>query len=73
MQETKGCVRAETSVSPDGVRNPGLLQSFKGSHSCNDDGKVQTPCPRDTIIGMISDGGMDTLCLLFLTSPHPIS
>ncbi|KIX06223.1 uncharacterized protein Z518_04198 [Rhinocladiella mackenziei CBS 650.93] len=56
IQETKGCVRAETSVSPDGIRNPGLLQSFKGTYSCNDNGKVQTPCPKDTILGMISDG-----------------
>ncbi|KAK5046797.1 hypothetical protein LTR84_007151 [Exophiala bonariae] len=56
MQETKGCVRAATSVSPDGIRNPGLLQSFKGTFSCNDNGKVQTPCPRDQILGMITDG-----------------
>lgn len=59
MQETKGCVRAKTSVSPDGtVVNPGLLQSFRGTHSCNDEkGKVQTPCPREIIEGMVRDGG----------------
>ena len=59
MQETKGCVRAKTSVSPDGtVVNPGLLQSFRGTYSCNDqNGKVQTPCPREIIEGMIHDGG----------------
>lgn len=57
MQETKGCVRAATSESPDGIRNPGLLQSFKGTFSCNDKGKVQTPCPREQILGMITDGG----------------
>ena len=59
MQETKGCVRAKTSVSPDGtVVNPGLLQSFRGTHSCNDkNGKVQNPCPRETIEGMVRDGG----------------
>ncbi|KAH0844130.1 hypothetical protein AYO21_02115 [Fonsecaea monophora] len=58
MQETGGCVRAKTTVSPDGtVRNPGLLQSFRGTHSCNDDGKVQNPCPKDQILGMIQDGG----------------
>ena len=57
MQETRGCVRAKTSVSPDGIKNPGLLQSFKGTFSCNDEnGKVTTPCPRDTIFGMLRDG-----------------
>ncbi|KIY00042.1 uncharacterized protein Z520_04680 [Fonsecaea multimorphosa CBS 102226] len=57
MQETGGCVRAKTTVSPDGtVRNPGILQSFRGNHTCNDNGKVQNPCPKDQILGMISDG-----------------
>jgi hypothetical protein len=58
MQETGGCVRAKTSISPDGtVRNPGILQSFRGNHSCNDNGKVQNPCPKEQILGMIQDGG----------------
>ncbi|KIW73225.1 hypothetical protein PV04_01359 [Phialophora macrospora] len=57
MQETGGCVRAKTSVSPDGtVRNPGILQSFRGNHTCNDNGKVQNPCPKEQILGMIQDG-----------------
>jgi len=57
MQETKGCARAKTSVSPDGtVRNPGIMQDFKGPHTCNEDGKVQTPCPKAQILGMIQDG-----------------
>ena len=57
MQETKGCVRAKTTVSPDGkVRNPGLLQDHDGSHSCNENGKIQTPCPKDQILGMVLDG-----------------
>lgn len=57
MQETKGCVRAKTSVSPNGeVRNPGLMQDHEGTFSCNNDGKVQTPCPEDQIVGMIQDG-----------------
>ena len=57
MQETKGCVRATTSVSPDGtVRNPGLMQDHEGTHSCNNEGKIQTPCPDDQILGMITDG-----------------
>lgn len=60
LQETKGCVRAKTSTSPDGITNPGLLQSFKGNYSCNDNGKVQNPCPKDQILGMVTDGGMAT-------------
>ena len=62
MQETGGCIRAKTSVSPDGtVRNPGLLQSYNGTHTCNDNGKAQNPCPKDQIIGMLQDGGKDRL------------
>jgi hypothetical protein len=57
IQETKGCVRAKTSTSPDGIKNPGLLQSFKGTHSCNDGSKVQNPCPTAQILGMVADGG----------------
>jgi len=57
MQETMGCVRAESSASPDGIHNPGLLQSFKGTYTCNDNGKVSNPCPKDQILGMIRDGG----------------
>jgi hypothetical protein len=58
MQETKGCVRASTSVSPDGtVRNPGIMQDHDGTHTCNNNsGKVQTPCPDEQILGMITDG-----------------
>jgi hypothetical protein len=57
MQETKGCVRASTSVSPDGtVRNPGLMQDHEGTHTCNNEGKVQTPCPEEQILGMVTDG-----------------
>ena len=57
MQETRGCVRAKTSVSPDGIKNPGLLQSFKGTFTCNDEnGKTKSPCPKDQIMGMIRDG-----------------
>jgi hypothetical protein len=57
MQETKGCVRASTTISPNGeVRNPGIMQDHDGSHSCNSDNKVSTPCPDDQILGMITDG-----------------
>lgn len=57
MQETKGCVRAYSSKSPDGIHNPGILQDFMGTHTCNEDGKVLTPCPKEQILGMIRDGG----------------
>lgn len=61
MQETKGCVRASTSISPDGtVSNPGLMQDHEGTHSCNNDSKVQTPCPDAQILGMVSDGTAGT-------------
>lgn len=57
MQETKGCVRASTTISPNGeVKNPGIMQDHDGSHSCNSDNKVSTPCPDDQILGMITDG-----------------
>lgn len=56
MQETKGCVRAASTVSKDGIHNPGLLQDFKGTYSCNDGSKIQTPCPKAQIEGMIRDG-----------------
>ena len=58
MQETKGCVRAPTTNN--GVRNPGLMQSHNGAHSCNDGGNVQDPCPWDEISGMIMDGTAGT-------------
>lgn len=62
MQETKGCVRASTSVSPDGtVRNPGIMQDHEGTHSCNNKDKVLTPCPDDQILGMITDGVSGTV------------
>lgn len=54
MQESKGCVRAPTTAN--GFANPGLMQSFEGTHSCNTNGAVQNPCPYDVIKGMIEDG-----------------
>lgn len=57
IQETKGCVRAATTTTSDGTKNPGLLQDYKGTHTCNDNGKVLNPCPKDQILGMIRDGG----------------
>jgi hypothetical protein len=54
MQETKGCVRAPTTNY--GHNNPGLMQSFDGSFSCNPAGVGTVPCPADTITGMIREG-----------------
>lgn len=56
IQETKGCVRAATTTTGD-AHNVGLLQDFKGNYTCNDGSKVQTPCPKEQILGMIRDGG----------------
>ncbi|KAF2442814.1 carbohydrate-binding module family 50 protein [Karstenula rhodostoma CBS 690.94] len=54
LQESKGCVRAPTTNY--GYDNPGLMQSFQGTHSCNPDGNGVVPCPYDSIKGMIEDG-----------------
>lgn len=54
MQESKGCVRAPTTNY--GFDNPGLMQSFQGTHSCNPNGQGVVPCPYDMIKGMIEDG-----------------
>ena len=43
IQESSGCVRVITTNN--GVRNPGLMQGSDGTHSCNDGGVVQNPCP----------------------------
>lgn len=62
MQETRGCVRAN-STTVDNVVNSGLLQSYKGSNTCNGNGKVLTPCPAANILGQVNDGGeFATLC-----------
>jgi len=53
MQESGGCVRVPTTNY--GVRNPGLMQDHDGKATCNEGG-VKTPCPKDTIVGMITDG-----------------
>jgi hypothetical protein len=54
MQESKGCVRAPTTNY--GFDNPGLMQSFQGTSSCNPSGQGVVPCPYDQIKGMIADG-----------------
>ncbi|KAJ5267290.1 hypothetical protein N7478_010098 [Penicillium angulare] len=54
MQESKGCVRVQTTNN--GVANPGLMQSHDGPGSCNKNGAIQNPCPRSEILQMILDG-----------------
>jgi hypothetical protein len=56
LQESGGCVRVPTSNW--GVRNPGLMQSHDGSHTCNSDitGVISNPCSQATITGMVTDG-----------------
>jgi len=58
MQESKGCVRVITTNN--GVRNPGLMQSHNGVHTCNDEGSVLYPCPQEQVLGMITDGTVGT-------------
>lgn len=64
MQESKGCVRVP--ITNYGVDNPGLMQDYKRNFTCNTGrldngvlkapGKVQDPCPEETIRGMIREG-----------------
>lgn len=54
MQESKGCVRAPTTNY--GHDNPGLMQSFEGTASCNRGGVVTYPCPDQTIKDQIYEG-----------------
>ncbi|KAJ5101010.1 hypothetical protein N7456_007062 [Penicillium angulare] len=58
MQESKGCVRVQTTNN--GVANPGMMQSHDGSGSCNKGGVIQNPCPRSEILQMILDGAKGT-------------
>ena len=50
MQESKGCVRVQTTFGRNS--NPGLMQSHAGLNSC----VGIDPCPANTINGMIQDG-----------------
>lgn len=43
-----------------GVRNPGLMQNHNGRAFCNDNTKLQTPCPTATIYEMIKEGTAGT-------------
>ncbi|OAA72561.1 hypothetical protein ISF_01634 [Cordyceps fumosorosea ARSEF 2679] len=58
MQESGGCVRVKTTNY--GVRNPGLMQDHDGVATCNENGRVQNPCPSSTIYQMISEGSAGT-------------
>ncbi|KAL7932834.1 hypothetical protein V8C35DRAFT_305610 [Trichoderma chlorosporum] len=58
MQESHGCVRVNTTDL--GVRNPGLMQNHNGTASCNDNEKLTTPCPTNTIHEMIREGAAGT-------------
>lgn len=61
IQESSGCVRVRTTTSPDGtVTNPGLMQDFNGSGTCNKNGNIQNPCPASQIYQMIEDGTFGT-------------
>ncbi|EME40724.1 carbohydrate-binding module family 18 protein [Dothistroma septosporum NZE10] len=58
MQESNGCVRAPTTSYS--VSNPGLMQSFEGTATCNPGSSTapqgQTPCPSSSITNMIEQG-----------------
>jgi hypothetical protein len=54
MQESKGCVRANTSLAD--AHNPGLMQGA-GTASCHPlNGGPIKPCPKEEIVAMIHDG-----------------
>ena len=59
IQESKGCVRVITTSSSH--RNPGLMQSYNGTGSCNNEGQIQTPCPSEVILQMVQDGSMGVI------------
>lgn len=65
LQETKGCVRVQTTYVPGGVFNPGLMQSHNGQSMCNSGTwgapkDVLDPCPEEKIFGMIYEGVVGT-------------
>lgn len=49
MQESSGNVHIRTTISPDGIRNPGLMQSHNGAEFSDND-------PQGSILQMVSDG-----------------
>lgn len=68
LQESEGCVRAPTSYWSHA--NPGLMQSYQGTGSCNtnnntagapvDQALVQVPCSASQIRQQIQDGAVGT-------------
>ncbi|KID67858.1 uncharacterized protein G6M90_00g094590 [Metarhizium brunneum] len=54
MQESNGCVRVGSTAN--GVKNPGLMQSHMGPHTCYN----KSTCSKDEIEGMIKDGTLGT-------------
>ena len=66
LQESTGCVRVITTAYSHA--NPGLMQSFNGTGSCNGNnpavgttGAVLTPCPASEIHQQILDGTNGTI------------
>jgi 2,3-bisphosphoglycerate-independent phosphoglycerate mutase len=57
MQESGGCVRVQTTNY--GFNNPGLMQSFEGTSSCDNDGELTNPCPQSEV-RTLSSGPMNT-------------
>jgi len=61
MQESKGCVRVHSTISPSAaIHNPGLMQTHNGKGSCNDSAGILTPCPTVQIKQMVRDGASGT-------------
>ncbi|EFY97695.1 hypothetical protein X797_002892 [Metarhizium robertsii] len=54
MQESRGCVRVGSTANS--VKNPGLMQSHEGPHTCYD----KPTCSNEEIEGMIKDGTLGT-------------
>lgn len=58
LQESHGCVRAESQLHTDGSTNSGMLQALSGAYTCNEKGHVKGPgrCTKEWIVGQIRDG-----------------
>ncbi|KAK3385114.1 hypothetical protein B0H63DRAFT_179465 [Podospora didyma] len=63
MQESNGCLRVKGTPSGEpGVFNPGVMQTFKGTGTCNvNNAKELEPCPEAQIQQMIVDGAQGVL------------
>lgn len=56
LQESGGCVRAESLLHNDGSTNSGMLQALSGGYTCNEKGHLKNPCGKEWIVGQIRDG-----------------